>query len=168
MPAEYLQQTQERLRNTISPLTEAQWSYKPTTGGWTIADCLEHLVVVESLSLRRLDAAIAEGPKSDDRGLTDEMIMDQIPLRGTKVEAPEFARPNGRWISKEEALRQFDSIRAKTLILAAQEIDMRSYRAVHPRFGALDVHQYLLLISSHCQRHLNQIAEIMAEPGFPK
>ncbi len=152
----------------LSDLSEEQWNYKPVRGGWSIAECIEHVVVVENLSLGRLEAGFAAGPNTDARAVTDEFIVEKIPARSTKFEAPEFALPSRRWATKAELLEQFDTIRAKTLAMAARtDLNFRDYAAPHPRFGILDGHQWLLVMSAHCERHLNQIKEIQADSGYP-
>jgi hypothetical protein len=152
----------------LSDLNDEQWSYKPARGGWSIAECLEHVVVVENLSLGRLESAIANGLNTEVRAITDEFILEKIPARSAKFEAPDFSLPSGRWASKEELLDQFHRIRSKTLAMAKRtDVKFREVAFAHPRFGNLDGHQWLLVMSSHCARHLNQIAEIQADPGYP-
>ena len=34
--------------------------------------------------------------------------------------------------------------------------------------GSQDLYQWLLMISTHAQRHILQIREIKAHPGYPK
>ena len=34
--------------------------------------------------------------------------------------------------------------------------------------GQMDLYQWLLMISTHGQRHILQIREVKASPGFPK
>ena len=45
---------------------------------------------------------------------------------------------------------------------------LREHFFKHPVLGDLDAYQWILLISAHTERHVNQILEVKASPGFPK
>jgi hypothetical protein len=43
--------------------------------------------------------------------------------------------------------------------------DLRAYKLLE---GNMSVYQWFLMISTHSQRHILQIREVKAHPGFPK
>lgn len=45
--AAYLTRTQDSLLQAIADLTDWQWHFKPAADRWSIAEILEHLVIVE-------------------------------------------------------------------------------------------------------------------------
>jgi hypothetical protein len=46
--------------------------------------------------------------------------------------------------------------------------DLRSHITLQSPMGALDSYQLILFLSSHTNRHIQQINEVKADPGFPK
>ena len=61
---------------------------------------------------------------------------------------------------------QFD--RRESDIAKSSKDDLRVHFIKHFALGDLDLYQWLLLIPGHNERHMKQIAEVMADPGYPK
>jgi len=99
----------------------------------------------------------------------DELILQKVPDRSHKAQAPEFLRPTGRWASEAELTKAFDDARAANIqYIRTTNDDLRDHFFDHPAFGTLDGYQWLLLISAHSARHTEQIEEVKADPNFPK
>src|SRR6185295_11427920 len=45
----YLDKTRKEFLDSIRGLTAAQWNYKPANGGWSVAECAEHIATAEDL-----------------------------------------------------------------------------------------------------------------------
>ena len=77
--------------------------------------------------------------------------------------------PTGRG-GREEALRGYRERRARSRSFAETTPDpLKAHTLDHhrPVFGTLNAYQWLLYIPLHNQRHIHQIAEIKAAPGYP-
>jgi hypothetical protein len=89
--------------------------------------------------------------------------------RSRRRDAPDAVRPTGRWPTPAEAIAAFDQTRTDTIRTLEKETrDLRDYCAAHPGLKMLDGYQWVLFVIAHTERHREQIAEIKAEPGFPR
>ena len=89
--------------------------------------------------------------------------------RSHKATAPEAIRPRG--LSKEEVMRRFKEARAQTIRFAREtEAPLREHTAEHPFpvFNTLNAYQWLIYIPLHNLRHNQQIAEVKANPQYPR
>ena len=81
--AEYLSFTRDRLVNVLTGLSEQQWNFKPKLGCWSIADILEHLVIIESrvqaIVNQMPNAPLAEPGRSDSE--VEAIILAEVPNR---------------------------------------------------------------------------------------
>lgn len=168
---DYLKWTRQLLDDETKGLTAAQWNYKPAAERWSVAECVEHLARAEETILGVVDRALKAPPvpAADPETVRehDRMILRLATDRSQKFTAPEKLRPSG--LSPLESLQKFHEQRAFTLEFARTTTkDMRAYAADHPLFKNADVYQWVLLAASHVERHVNQIREVKASPGFPK
>jgi hypothetical protein len=168
---EHLAESREFLLHTVDNLTPEQRSFRPAEDRWSVADCIEHITVVEHGTLQRIQT-ILQGPPPDEPAPTegkDEMILDRVPARATRVKGPAQVMPTGRWPDFEELLRQFEAARERTLRFAAvTQADLRSRAFPHPFLGPLDCYQWLLFLAAHCERHAHQVEEVKSDPAFPR
>jgi hypothetical protein len=165
-----LTQGREFLCQTVAGLTAEQRAFKPAADRWSIADCIEHSVVVESMVLQNVMKTVEAPPsaeKPDTHG-KDQLILEEVPKRTTRIQGPPVLMPAGRWPDCDEAIREFEATRARTLGFAAStQADLRAYSFPHPVLGPLDCYQWLLAIATHCERHVHQMEEIKADAAFP-
>jgi hypothetical protein len=74
--------------------------------------------------------------------------------------------PKGKYADVKDSLAAFRTLRATMLDYAKATNDDLRRRALLD--GNMDVYQWFLMISSHSQRHVLQIREIKASPGYPR
>jgi hypothetical protein len=165
--ARHLSVTRGYLIENVCGLSPAQWTFKPDDETWTIAENLEHLVLIE----RRVHAIIAnlnnapEATLSEGQAEMDNIIVTEVPRRSIKVKASAAVSPSNQW-SSDEALQMFIDGREQTMQLLAAPL-LRGRVMPHPLFGAWDGYQWLLAVGSHTARHTEQIREVKANPSFP-
>jgi hypothetical protein len=162
----YLDETRDRLLERARALSPEQMNLCAKSGGWTIAGILEHIVFVEGSALNVAKRAVRQpldpSLKSTRDG-QDELLIQQVASRAGKVYAPPFAHPTGA-LPLESLIEQFIAARNETRAFASSvDADLRKHFATHPALGALDCHQWLLIIGAHGERHRAQIDEILAE-----
>jgi len=166
------QASHERMMALLEKLTPAQWQFRPGSGRWSIAECLEHVAAVEARVVGNIHKQLA-GPPGDPEKLKetagkDEMLAKLIPDRSNRVEAPEPVRPTGRWPEVSELLAHYQATRASTIRFVQETADdLRSRSWAHPHFGEMTCFQWLLAMSHHGDRHAKQIEEIRQHPEYP-
>jgi uncharacterized damage-inducible protein DinB len=167
-----LDASRQRLLTLVDGLTLEQWTFRPAEGRWSIGDCIEHVVQVENRLIGRVEKKLQEPPNPDQKpsaAVSDEALARMVPDRTNRFEAPEAARPLGRWTDPNDLLTQFHVTRARTCQFVEQtDADLRSHFMPHPVFGELDCFQWLLALSLHGERHARQIDEIKEADAFPK
>lgn len=165
-----LAESRERVLRMAQGLTHEQLHYRPAPGRWTVAECLEHIVTVETRLLDRIQTTIEKGPDSSRRSVLegqDAALVAGTVAREVRFQAPEILEPTGRW-PDEQLLPEFEAARQKSRDFAAStQADLRSHFFKHPVLGDLDLYQWLLMIAAHCDRHRAQSEEVMASAGFP-
>lgn len=163
-----LDQTREEYRRIAQALSHSQLHYKPAVDRWSVAEALEHIIVVETRVLAGLDKALRQPPSTSKSAVDDGHLVSMAAQRTAKLKSPDLVTPNGRW-PDDRLLEEFEAIRKRSTEFArSANAELRQHSFPHPFFGELDCYQWLLLIPAHCQRHLAQAKEVMAEPNFPR
>jgi len=167
------QTSRDNFLKSIAGLSQKQWTFKPAPDRWSVAEVAEHITVSEStlsgLVQKQIMASPATPEKRDQVKGKDQLILDKMPDRSHKAQAPEFLRPTGRWASEAELTKTFETSRAATMdYIRTTNDDLRDHFFDHPVFGPMDGYQWLLLTSAHSARHTAQIEEVKADPNFPK
>ena len=89
--------------------------------------------------------------------------------RSKKGQAPEVLKPSNKWKSMDEMLAEFKQRRDRSIAWVEKtDADVRAHVTAHPVFKELDAYHWILLLSSHAERHTLQILEVKVEPNFPK
>ena len=167
------QTTHDNFLKAISGLSQKQWTFKPSPDRWSVAEVAEHITVSESTIFGLVQQKVMQSPAAPERREQvkgkDELILEKMPDRSHKAQAPEFLRPTGRWATQAELTKAFEESRKSNMdYVRTTGDDLRDHFFDHPVFGTLDGYQWLLLISSHSARHTAQIEEVKADPNFPK
>lgn len=168
---EQLAHSRERLVLEVEGLTSEQSSFRPADDRWSIADCIEHITVVEGSVLGKIQEVLQAPPEPERRDEVrgkDKIVLEQGPARDHRVKGPARLMPQGRWPDFEELVRQFEATRERSVRFSAvTQADLRNHFFPHPMLGLLDCYQWLLLVSAHCERHVRQMEEVKAHPSFP-
>ena len=168
-----LQDSQKEFLGLVEGLSEAQWNYKAGPDRWSVGETAEHIVLAEGGLFGGVQRAVAAPPNPDwetkTRGKT-EFIEKVMVDRSHKAQAPEAIVPHGK-LTHQEVIERYKIVRAKTLKFAQEtDVALKEHTADHPFpvFGTLSAYQWLIYIPLHNMRHDQQIAEVKADPGFPK
>ena len=148
-------------------ITPQQASVKPIPLGWSVLDCIEHVVAVEDRYLGWISTGTAIAPP---RNAEKELRLFSIARsRLTRIEAPEAVRPHGRFPTLLTALAEFEAVRSRTIQLVQERGDaLYSIGAEHPYFGNLNGVEWIQLIDGHARRHADQIRETCPGPSAPE
>jgi hypothetical protein len=155
--------------DSVAGLSDAQLNFKPAPEKWSIAEVAEHIALSETFIFQAVDAALKSPAreKMADPGKMDEKILAAIPDRSVKATAPEPLRPNNQFKSTAEAVAAFKSLRDVHIKYLSETQDPLREHFMKSPLGDLDAFQWILFMSAHTERHVAQILEVKASPGFP-
>lgn len=160
-------------------VTDEQFHWRPRDGqGWSIAQCLDHLAVINvfySASIQQgIDDARARAWTRREPATPGffgrRFIRSQEPPVKRRFSAPARVKP-ALSRSREEILRAYHDAHAGIRGLIADAADVDVNRATFPnpffRIIRIRVSTALLVLAAHDRRHLWQAAQVRVAPGFP-
>lgn len=163
---EHYRMTQSWLVSELAGLSEAQTQWRAAENKWSIADVVAHLAIAEPQYWDQVKQSMAkpveEGfkPKATDAGVLWYGID-----RTQRNKTAEARTPHGEYKTASDAHAAFQKLRSEiTAFVQSTPEDLRGRRFLT---SEMDVYQWLLMITSHSQRHILQIREVKASPGFP-
>jgi DinB superfamily len=168
----YLEETRDDLANTISGLSEEQFNFKPADNRWSVKECLQHIAITENSLWQWCESTIKAPATPEKRAevkTTDEQVIKMITDRSQKFQAAPEMKPEKSVFTT--ALDAFNGFKASRDLLIKYvkntKEDLRNHITQGP-MGSVDAYQLVLFIGAHGNRHTQQIAEVMADPNFPK
>lgn len=162
----HLEMTESWLVDEVSGLFPAQLQFRPAPEAWSIMEVVEHLLVAEPIYWEDLRKAVKAPPSSQKQSGADTDILWYGIDRTQRQRAVAAEEPKGQLRDLRAGLDAFRKLHAQMLQYAkTANDDLRSHVVERER---CDAYQWLLLISTHEQRHILQIREIKADPKFPK
>lgn len=169
--AKYLEQTRDGVIAATKGMSEAQMKFKPAPDRWSVAETLEHIALAEDYLFGNITQNIMKAPAGTaDRNTAklDAMILAAVPDRSQKRQAPGPLVPTNRW-TPADTLAHFEKSRANTMQFLQSTQGLRDHvSSDNPFKQPMDAYEWLLFIAAHSERHTKQIAEVKADPNFPK
>lgn len=173
----HLHATRKQVLDLITPLSEAQWKFKAGPDRWSIAECAEHITETENM-LRGLIQQTAKSTPVDEakraahaagKEAAAKAILTQITDRSKRASAPGEIVPTGRFATKAALIAALNERRDATIRYVETTNDDLRGHFFKPGPGAeMDLYEMILMISGHAERHLLQMKEVTAAPGYPK
>ena len=162
----------------LSPLDQAQLSWKPDAGSWSVAECLDHLVTTQDAYWPNIVAATGSTARRAPAGSTvsftwaGRLIGAAVdPDSAKKVKAPKVFRPGRSQRPGDPPgafLRAVRELRARAQ--ATAELDWQRIRLSTPvsRLIRLRLGEVYWILAAHAQRHVNQAVAVTRVEGFPE
>ncbi|MFN0104905.1 MAG: DinB family protein [Bryobacteraceae bacterium] len=172
----HLHATRKQVLDLIAPLSEAQWTFKAGPDRWSIAECAEHITETENLLRGMIQQSAKKLPldeaKRADRSAKKEAsaktLLTTMTDRSKPASAPAEIRPTGRYATKAALMTAMNERRDETIrYVETTEDDLRG-RFFKMGPSEMDLYEMILMISGHSERHLLQMKEVTAAPGYPK
>lgn len=167
-----LESTKLALHEAVRDLSAEQLTAKPDPERWSVAECLEHIVLVEEGIFGRLQHNMQKPEDSEKRAeiqVSDLYLTKALRSRKSGIASPEPFVPTGRFGNTEATLATFDEQRNRVIAYAQSAPgNWRTHFFKHLVFGTIDGFQTLLLLAGHSERHRKQIEEVKTTPGFPQ
>ena len=170
---DYLNKTRVRLLNDVKGLSKAQLYFRPDDTSWSVAQCVEHITLSEDLIKQWIQGSL-DGPATPERKNEEKytaatlitIVTDRSQNRA-KTGGPWY--PDGQFPTTADAIRAFIGRRDSTIAYVdSTQADLKNHFIDHPQWGALDLYEAFVMLSAHCERHTEQLEEVMASPNFPK
>jgi uncharacterized damage-inducible protein DinB len=162
----HLEMTSRWLVDEVSGLSASQTHFRPSLDQWSIAQVLEHLVVVAPIYWDDLQAALKQPPRKQGSAMAEADVLWYGIDRTRREQAVPAERPEGELRDASKALDAYRKYHERLVqYVKTSRDDLRGHIVERQ---ACDAYQWALLISTHEQRHILQIRHIKAHPKFPK
>ena len=166
----HFEMTTQMLNEQVHGLSPAQLEYKASPDRWSIREVVSHLAVAEPDYWREIQKALKAAPDMSTKKsqATDADILWYGIDRVVHTKTGGGHEKVDTYKDMSEALGKFQALRATMIdYLKTTTDDMRAHS-----FGdygeVIDCWQWMLEISTHAERHIQQIREIKNDPNFPK
>jgi hypothetical protein len=165
----HFQMTTQMVAEQVRGLSPAQLEYKASPDRWSIREVVSHLAVAEPDYWRDLQKALKATPDMNEKKstATDADILWYGIDRVVHTKTGGGHEKVDTYKNLGEALGKFQALRATMIeYINTTNDDMRAHS-----FGdreVIDCWQWMLEISTHAERHIQQINEIKNDPNFPR
>src|SRR6201987_367996 len=165
----HFEMTMQMVAEQVRGLSPAQLEYKASPERWSIREVVSHLAVAEPDYWRDIQKALRAAPdmNSTKSVATDADILwygiDRVvhTKTGGGHEKVDTHKDLG------QALGKFQALRATMIEYIKTTNDNMRAHSYGDR-EVIDCWQWMLEISTHAERHIQQIREIKNDPKFPK
>ena len=161
---DFVEEQRRSLLESFHGVPIERLSRRAGTDGWSVAEILDHLQIVESGVARLIAKRVA---KARETGLGDETstasVMSsfdqhQARLDSAKMQAPEMVRPRSD-VDPAAAVHALEDSRQalRSAVRTADGLAIGEIRHNHAILGELDLYQWLIFLGQHERRHTRQI-----------
>ena len=155
----------EKLKNTVSALSEEQLDARPDGEKWSVKQIVEHVAMVNDGIMRicskLLSKAEAAGRPANGFTMSTGFLEKAMGSADAKLEAPEIVHPAGAPLSDSLARLGASTEALKGLREKFEKFDGTEPKFPHPYFGDLSAQEWFVLGGAHEGRHLRQIRRII-------
>jgi uncharacterized damage-inducible protein DinB len=159
-----LDRTRDGLLAVLAQTPADVAAQRPSADGWSIAEVVEHLLIVENGIGRLLGRLAREAETLGPETSTASVIpsLDRLALSDVRrrIQSPTSVAPTGS-MTLDEAVTGLAESRRRILELVHRVSGraLGGLTAPHPLFGSLTFYQWLLFLAQHEERHTLQIRE---------
>jgi hypothetical protein len=162
----HLDMTENWLVSELDGLTTQQLTFRMSSESWSIMEVVEHLAIAEPQYWQRVQDSMKQPPADKRPEATDAGILWYGIDRTNRAKTGEARVPKGKWQNVKDSLSEFRKLRRTIRDYATNTTEDPRTRMLLE--GNMDVYQWLLMISTHAQRHILQIREIKSHTGYPR
>lgn len=159
-------------RNLLKDVPESDFNKTPSTGGWSVGECFEHMNILGRGYVANLQKAVADGRAKNLTGsgkvkygfFARKFISSMEPPYKMKLKTTSAMQNKSKNLSKETVLAEFLKIQDELLeiLKSAQGLDFKKIKAPSMFFKLLkfNVGEWLASMASHERRHLWQASNV--------
>jgi len=166
----HFQMTTQMVEEQVIGLSPAQLEYKASPDRWSIREVVSHLAVAEPDYWRGVQKAVKAAPDMNKKksSATDADIMWYGIDRVVHTKTGGGHEKVDTYKDLNEAIGKFEALRVTMMdYIKTTNDDLRAHS--FGEYGeTIDCWQWMLEISTHSERHIQQIREIKNDPGFPR
>jgi hypothetical protein len=165
--------SQKEFMDAVENISDAQWNYKPSPFRWSVGLVAEHITLTQDRLFSVIQMSLKRQPNPDWESKTagkEEVLERVLPNRTGRAQAPVEVRPTGK-LTRDEVINRFKQSHAKIMEFAEKtDLPLKAHTVDNPSpiFNTLNAYDWLLYIPLHTTRHLKQMAEVKASPGYPQ
>src|SRR5262252_395454 len=166
----HFEMTTQMVAEQLRGLSPAQLEYKASPDRWSIREVVSHLAVAEPDYWREIQTALKKAPDMNSKksAATDADIMWYGIDRVVHTKTCGGHEKVDTYKDLGEALGKFQALRGTMIeYIKTTKDDLRGH-SFRDYGEVIDCWQWMLEISTHAERHINQIREIKNDPNFPK
>jgi len=160
----YVEQKRGELLQSFQGVASDRLCRRATPDGWSVAEILDHLRMVESGIARIITKRVAQakeagiGEETSTESVMSSLDRDSALLETVTLKSPETVTPRPN-IGINEALDGLrssrDALRAAAVF--ASGVPLGEIKHTHVILGELDLYQWLIFLGQHEGRHRKQI-----------
>jgi hypothetical protein len=166
----HFEMTTQMVAEQVRGLSPAQLEYKASPDRWTIRQVVSHLAVAEPDYWRDLQKSVKAAPDMKDK----KSVNTDADILWYGVDRVQHTKTGGghekvdTYKDLDVALGKFQALRATMIdYIKTTQDDLRAH-SYGDGAEVIDSWQWMLEISTHAERHIQQIREIKNDPNFPK
>lgn len=160
----YVEEKRRELLQSFDGVPGERLCRRANSSGWSVAEILEHLRMVESGVARMITKRVA---KAREEGLGDEKSTSSVmpsfepfaaKLESGTLRSPAMVQPRAD-VDISEALEGLESSREalRAAVVSADGLSLGEIKHTHIVLGELDLYQWLIFVGQHEARHRQQI-----------
>jgi hypothetical protein len=143
----------------VEEIADAAWSVRPVGEEWSAAETVEHVVLTNRATLKRLRDRTGATPIDGAARFPDARIVEQM-FHGVPA-PPGAAEPTGRFATRAEGVAALVAVREDIAKAVREAGDrLRDVGFVHPVFGMFDGVQWVLFVGAHTDNHVPQLQRL--------
>lgn len=155
-----LKESENDLLSVTEQVNEAGFMFKADEQTWSMAEIVEHLVLLDSGLLQSIKKKGENIKDTTPETLSNEKILKLTPRRETKIPAPEHFVPKGRFKSKTQAIEAFRQSRSVIEnFVETTDLPLERIAFKHFLLGLINGEGWIVFMAGHCNRHIAQMKE---------
>jgi hypothetical protein len=177
----YISETESVIKDfgKFKSLSEDQINWKPSADSWSIAECVDHLIVTNKLYFNEFEKQFTERKLKTDyskvevkhKWLSKFIIKSVDPANIKKVKTFPVFMPSRSKYTKD-VFNTFNELQngLTNLVGTAMNLDLNNYVMSSPAAKIIKENfcDVLEIIRLHDRRHFNQADRLLNHPNFPK
>jgi hypothetical protein len=160
----FVEEKRRELLQSFESVAGDRLSRRAAPDGWSVAEILDHLRMVESGVARLIAKRVAQARES---GLGEETATSSVMpsfdrhsafLESAVIQSPATVQPRPD-VDVREALDGLESSREalRAAVILGDGLALGEIKHTHPVVGELDLYQWLIFLGTHEGRHRKQI-----------
>lgn len=165
-------------KSLFANLSSLQLNWKPSPDKWSIAQCLDHLIVSNTTYYTPLNEVVSGKHKNSfyqnikfiSKFFGNYLIKETGPVVAKPMKSPPAFVPSQSEITSS-IVTDFEMHQKEffSLVQQLEKTDLENTVISSPALGIItyNLKDLLIILTGHEQRHLNQAKNVMNHPNFP-